>query len=310
VLDRAAVSYYVAPPELRPFGEVHIGQLDGTATTALVPGRTVSTPVAMTGPVRGIGLTSAPRSDAAAPMPPVSIVLRDASGAVVARGERRPASAERPGTDPANKGDTGDAWTVPLAAEDVAPGTRLTADITLHGSVPVAVAASLDGRPALTVITPADDGLRLVWTAQTVIYERTRAVERAGWASGALRPDQVVLDAPGPAPDSHGAEVTWVEDGLDAMVLSVRAEGAGYLVLADALQPGWRVTVDGTPATSVPADHAFVAVALEPGQHTVRWHYPVPWTGAGAWITLVTALALLGGLGVEGWRGRGSHVGA
>jgi hypothetical protein len=325
VLDRAAVRYYVAPPELRPFGHVHIGATDGTTTTALVPGRTVSVPVTVAGPVRGIGLTSAPGPDGAAPMPPVSVVLRDASGAVVARGERRPANAEPGPSDPAAEGAIGDAWTVPLVADDVPPGTRLTADITLQDSAPVTVAASADGRPALTVVTPADDGLRLVWAAQTVIYERTRAVERARWASsavvepdpaarvqllasGALRPDQVVLDAPGPTPDGRGAEVRWVEDGLDAMVLSVRADGAGYLVLADALQSGWRVTVDGTAATPVAADHAFVAVALGPGQHTVRWSYPLPWTGAGAWITLVTALALLGGLAIEGWRRRESRV--
>jgi hypothetical protein len=320
VLDRAAVRYYVAPPEIRPFGEVHIGQFDGTTTTALVPGRTISTPLPVTGPVRGIGLTPAPVSDGTAAMPAVSVVLRDAAGAVLARGERRPVGPGRARTDPAAEGGITDDWTVPLAAEDVPPGTRLTADVTLHGTAPVTVATAA-GRPALSVVTPGDDGLRLVAAGETVIYERTRAVDRARWASsavvepdpaarvqlvasGALRPDQVVLDAPGPAADGRGAEITWVEDGLDAMVLSVRAHGTGYLVLADALQSGWRVTVDGSPAPILRADHAFVAVAVPPGQHTVRWTYPLPWTGAGAWITLVTALALLAGLAVEQWRRR------
>ena len=310
MLDRAAVSLYVAPPELRPFGHVHIGQTDDTATTALVPGRTVSTPLEVTGPVRGIGLTPVPALDGSAAMPPVSVVLRDPSGVEVARGSRRPAV-----------GDRGDSWTVPVVAEDVPPGTELTADITMHGAAPVTVAAGAGGGPALTVVTPADDGLRLVYSAETVIYQRTRALPRARWASsavvepdpaaraqlvasGALAAGAVVLDAPGPVPDGGGAEVTWVEDGLDAMVLSVRAQGSGYLVLADALQNGWKVTVDGAPAAMVHADHAFVAVALGPGTHTVRWYCPWPWSGPGAWITAVTAAALVTGLAVERWGAR------
>src|SRR6185503_4398553 len=99
-----------------------------------------------------------------------------------------------------------------------------------------------------------------------------------------------------------GAEVTWVEDGLDEMALSVRARGSGYLVLTDALQDGWRVTVDGAPATLVHADHAFVAVAVGPGDHTVRWSDAWPWADPGVWITLVTGSLLLTGLGIEAWR--------
>jgi hypothetical protein len=195
---------------------------------------------------------------------------------------------------------------VPLAAEHVPAGTRLTAELTLHGPAPVTVAAGAGG-PALTVVAPADDDLRLVYAAETVIYQRTRALDRARWASaavvepdprarvqllaaGSLTPDQVVLDAPGPRPDGGAAEVTWVEDGLDEMVVSVRARGTGYLVLADALQVGWRATVDGEPATVVRADHAFVAVAVGPGTHTVRFYYPWPFAGPGAWITAATLL--------------------
>jgi hypothetical protein len=315
VLDRAAVSHYVVPPEVRPFGQVHLGQGDG-ATVTLRPGRTVSTPVPVAGPVRGLGLIPVSPLDGAAAMPAVSIVLRDASGAEVAHGERHAAIEDRPGYD-----DPEDPWTVAVPAETVARDSRLTAEITVHGSEPVIVAAAGAG-PALTVVTPADDGLRLVYAAETVIYERIRALPRARWAtsavvepdpaarvqlvaSGALRSDQVVLDRPGSVPDGGSADVTWVEDGQDEMTLAVRAEGSGYLVLADAIQDGWRVTVDGSPATPVHADHAFIAVALGPGDHTVRWSYRWPWADPGVWITLVTASVLLTGLGFAAWRLRG-----
>jgi len=275
----------------------------------MTPGRTVSVPLPVAGGVRGVGLT--PVTETAAP---VDVELADPSGAIVAHGGWRPAPA-----GPGAPKWTQD-WVVPVAAENVPAGTRLTARITVGGTAPVTVAASA-GSPALTVVTSTEDGLRLVYAAESVIYERTRVLDRARWASatvvepdasarlqllsgGTLRPDQVVLDAPGPAAEGAPAEVTWVEDGLDEMVLSVRAQGAGYLVLADALQTDWKVTVDGVRMTPVHADHAFVAVPVPRGEHTVRWYYPLPWTGPGAWITAVTVLALLVGLGVEEARRR------
>jgi len=314
VLDRAAVRYYLVPPEVRPFGPVHLEHGDG-ATVILSPGRTVSTPVPVAGPVRGLGLIPVSPLDGAAAMPAVSIVLRDASGAEVARGERHAAVVDRPGFE-----DPEDPWTVAVPAETVARDSRLTAEITVHGSEPVIVAAAGAG-PALTVVTPADDGLRLVYAAETVIYERIRALPRARWASsavvepdpaariqlvasGALRSGQVVLDRPGPVPDGGSADVTWIGDGLDEMTLAVRARGSGYLVLADGIQDGWRVTVDGSAATLAHADHAFVAVALGPGDHTVRWSYAWPWADPGVWITLVTASVLLTGLGFAALRRR------
>jgi hypothetical protein len=118
-------------------------------------------------------------------------------------------------------------------------------------------------------------------------------------ASGAVRPDQVVLSAPGPVADGRPALVTWVDDGLDEMVLRVDAEGTGYLVLADAIQHGWQVTVDGVAAPLVAADHAFVAVALGKGAHIVRFVYPPPWQGTGAGITFATVIVLLLGLAIE-----------
>jgi hypothetical protein len=88
------------------------------------------------------------------------------------------------------------------------------------------------------------------------------------------------------------------------MVLGVTAAGSGYLVLADAIQTGWRVTVDGLAAPLLAADHAFAAVALGPGTHTVRFFYPGPLTGTGAWISGLTAIGLLVAVGSEAAIGR------
>lgn len=341
VLDRAAVRYYVAPPEVAPFGQLQTDPSDGTQID-LAPGVTVSVPVRADGGLRGLGIAPAPAAPAtlapatasplgqaaadvasqkgsptpvAAASPPSSahlqVTIRDSSGRVLATGDRQASS--RVGDQ--LQGDT--PWFVPLAGEDIPAGTDLTAEITALGPTPLRVAGA-NGRPALTTVTSLDDGLRLVYARESVIYERSRALDRAHWASsatvvtdpnqavnllaaGTLGPDTVLLNAPGPATSGLPASVNWATDGLNEMVVSVQAQGAGYLVLADAIQNGWKATVDDVDATIVPADHAFVAVAVPAGTHTIRFFYPEPFSGLGAWATGLTILALLGMLGGEIW---------
>jgi hypothetical protein len=331
VLDRAAVRYYVAPPEVAPFGALVTEANDGTFVD-LLPGVGVTVPVRADAGLRGLGVVPVPepfggsahgtadatiQAEVADQLPAqspstsadLSVTLRDSTGRVVATSRRRASSRE---------GDVltgGSAWLVGLTGEDIPAHTDLTAEITELGSTPLRVSA-VDGRPALATVTSIDDGLRLVYAAESVIYERTRALDRAHWASsatvvgddaqavavldtGAVRPDTVVLAAPGPAANGLPATVGWITDGLDDMALTVTAQGAGYLVLADAIQHGWKATVDGVDAALVSADRAFVAVAVPAGTHTVRLTYPQPFTGMGAGITGLTILALLGALGVE-----------
>jgi hypothetical protein len=53
----------------------------------------------------------------------------------------------------------------------------------------------------------------------------------------------------------------------------VDAPRGGFLVLAEAWFPGWRVEVDGREAPLLRADHLFQGVRLEPGRHQVRFVY-------------------------------------
>jgi hypothetical protein len=305
MLDRAAVSYYVAPPSVAPFGSVTAESETGQALS-LRPGQTVNEPLPVSGPLRGVGFTPVPAGDV--PTAPFGVRVRvlDASGQVVAENERSDANPE-PGV----------AWIVPLAAENVAAHATLTAQITVLSNEPVTV-ASHNGRPAMIAVAAVNDGLRLVYAQETTIYQRTHSLPRAHWASstvvvpdasqridmiatGALKPNQVVLDAPAPTPSGQPATVSWVDDGLDQVVLNVDAKGSGYLVLDDAMQTGWTVTVDGVAAPLLAADHAFVAVNVPAGHHVIRFAYPLPWSGPGPWISGITMLFVIGALLPPRW---------
>jgi hypothetical protein len=159
------------------------------------------------------------------------------------------------------------------------------------------------------VIEPADDGLRLVRTGETSIYERLDAMPRIRWAgtaaaepsgsstiaslrNGESLPD-VLLAEPGPTNEASTASVEVIEDSGDTIRASVQATGPGYLVVADALSGTFHATVDGTPAPLRVADHGAVAVAVESGAHEIELRYQQPYRGAGFAVSAGAALAVV-----------------
>jgi hypothetical protein len=87
--------------------------------------------------------------------------------------------------------------------------------------------------------------------------------------------------------------------GPDRVIIQVKMTQPGYLVLTDTYYPGWRAIVDGRPAEILAADHAFRAVGLEEGEHTVVFEYTPLSFQLGAWISGITALLLTGILAVQ-----------
>ena len=79
----------------------------------------------------------------------------------------------------------------------------------------------------------------------------------------------------------------------DRVRLDVEAERAGYVVLADAFDPGWRATLDGAAVPLLRANVAFRAVAVPPGRHVVEIVYRPRAVTLGLALTLLT-LALVG----------------
>jgi hypothetical protein len=301
VLDRLGTRYFVTAPQNQVLGIPRPAASDGSVAV-LRPGEPVTLPVPDPGPVRAVGLTpTATLADPAAAS--LEVTLRGADGRVVAGNSRL------------GPGRVDQQFLVPVAGEQVDAAEPLTATFTLRAPAPLTVQAAA-GVPAVSTVGGADDGLRVAYAGSAVVYQRLTALPRIRWASdavvqtapgrrldqlatGALGSDQVLLDAPGPQAAGRPARVGVVTDGLDEIVVDVTAEGAGYLVVADALQTGWAAEVDGAPAELLPAEHAVVAVPVPAGGHRVRLHYAAPQHNAGLWISAVAAVAALGLAGHE-----------
>ena len=83
-----------------------------------------------------------------------------------------------------------------------------------------------------------------------------------------------------------------ITNTVSAQRLEAEVEGAqpGLLVIAQSFYPAWEATVDGRPVTLWRANHAFQALEVPSGRHTVRIVYRDSNFKAGAGLSLATLL--------------------
>ncbi len=93
--------------------------------------------------------------------------------------------------------------------------------------------------------------------------------------------------APGGAPAEVGNGPGVVTGGVATM------EGDGWVVVSQAGWRGWRAYVDGRPANVVPANHAFLAVHVPRGRHSLRLAFRPRSFVAGRTVTAGSLLLLL-----------------
>jgi hypothetical protein len=299
-LDRLAVSYFVAPPEVPPFGkEMPLG------VSAFAGGM--------------------PRWSLA--LPPPGGRLRGVVVPVVGetRGEcRLVATAVTPSGEEVGRGNVPVPSGGGMVLVPMVEGRTLTVATEAHLRISgTRCDARLDDGTAPTAIVARDDGLRLVFTRGVLIYERLRALPRIRWAERAVALEDrdarlealarpldaatVVLEQPASVGTGGPAEVRVLRDDGDRVLAQVDARAGGYLVVADALQQGWRVWVDGSPAPLLPADHALVAVHVPDGIHTVEFRYAPRALIPGLLVSSAAILLLLLILAVSGRRRRARH---
>jgi hypothetical protein len=311
-LDRLAARYLVTSALARPFGAY---QPAPRSTQAIRIGRgRVGHATIQGGPLRGVMVTVRPPIGLHSELAYLEVALRDPAGNTLSRGSRR--FYERPPGAPGAplpSFTAGGRYWVPIAGEDLPPGERLDVEVSLRSDATdvVRVDGTLQGHVALGVVRPAPDGLRLEYAdSGATIYRRRDALPRIRWASrarvipsaqsrvaalggGSIPDDTVVLDRNGPAATGRPATIAVREDTGDKIRVEVDADGAGYLVVADALQHGWSAQLDGREVPLVNADHALVALHVPRGSHVIELAATPPGWRAGIVISLSALLLLL-----------------
>jgi hypothetical protein len=135
------------------------------------------------------------------------------------------------------------------------------------------------------IVPDALMGPDVIWQIQGLFQERFNP------ASGVL-----VSESPPPASGIAGmpvpASASFIEDGLNRVVIRAGLPADGYLALLDTYSPDWAVEVDGAPAPLMRANGLFRAVHLVAGTHVVTFTYRPSKLYAGALITGITAVAL------------------
>jgi hypothetical protein len=311
ILDRMSVKYVVTDPSVLvgDFRPLTPGPSTVTATSASPA--TCTLPPA---PTRGVTFELA-QTLYAAGSNGMTINLRVSAGGQTVTSARFLGSGVPAGVP----------ISIASAAEDLPTGQPLTAQIYATGAAgPLVLTAGAKGQASCSQVVATHDNLKVAFAAAgSIVYQRMSSMPRVRWASSSVvipdatgrlvaletnsvPTDQVVLDSTGPAADGKPAKVSVVTDSGQSISADVDASGAGYLVIADALQqPGWSVELDGKQAKLVPADQGLVAVAVPSGVHHVTLRYHAPGQVAGAALTGV-AIVLLFGVGIVQRRRRQS----
>jgi hypothetical protein len=137
-----------------------------------------------------------------------------------------------------------------------------------------------------TIVPDAFIGPTVEWQIQGMFLERFHPSD--GVLVSETPPPPAGFRAPGVP-----ASATFVEDGLNRIVIRAGLPSDGYLALFDTYNPDWKVDVDGAPAPLMRADGLFRAVHLASGRHLVAFTYKPRAMYAGAAISGLTALVLL-----------------
>jgi hypothetical protein len=75
--------------------------------------------------------------------------------------------------------------------------------------------------------------------------------------------------------------------------LEVEASAPSLIVIAQSYHRAWRANLDGTPAPVLRANHAFQALSVPTGRHSVEVVYRDPWFAFGGCISVTTLLGSL-----------------
>ncbi|MCC6548271.1 YfhO family protein [Candidatus Sumerlaeota bacterium] len=94
-----------------------------------------------------------------------------------------------------------------------------------------------------------------------------------------------VRTSPHPPQPAHVVEQT-----ASSLAITTSSAHDGLLYVTDNLTPGWSASIDGAPTRILGANHAFRAVEVPAGGHTVVFRYRVPGLGVGIGLSVAGIL--------------------
>ncbi|HNQ87122.1 MAG TPA: YfhO family protein [Verrucomicrobiota bacterium] len=141
---------------------------------------------------------------------------------------------------------------------------------------------------------PLEGGMPWVTGGQTALFApESEAIEAV--CEPGFQPETTVylpLEAAMDRAESPGrVMVTDVVARPHEVSFEVKAEGAGWVVVAQTWHPGWKARVDGSPSRVWKANGAFQAVAVPRGVHKVELRYREDAFLAGCAISLLSLMA-------------------
>ncbi|GAA4421494.1 hypothetical protein GCM10023169_14430 [Georgenia halophila] len=309
VLDRLSVRYAVADTNLAPPGEIVGGgeQVPGAVELGETPvERVLQDPSGLRGVVLDLVGRGETPEDAR-----IVVETLDDEGHLLADSERRLRSS-----------DQGRVF-VPVTSVDLPMTGPVTVRVRLEGATVQAVPGS-SGGPWVGALVAPEEPVRIVHTRDAVIYERPSALPRFRWADSAVTctettecaammgavPDSTALLEPADAATvefgGEPARLVVESDRADYRRVVVDADGAGLLVVADALQDGWVARVDGQDVPLVMADSAMMGIPVPAGEHVVELGYEPVGGGTLPWLAGLTMLGLVASAIVPALRRRGT----
>ena len=145
------------------------------------------------------------------------------------------------------------------------------------------------------------------------IVEKSRFVTSARESLAAVLSDgfdpraEVVLETPastlrpanGTVSSAAAGSADIVDDRPGLVEARVDAPHGGYLLFSESYYPGWQAESQEQEVALVPADHAIMAVHLEPGSYSIRLRFTTPWLLPSMILACVGAAAIA----ALAWRG-------
>ncbi|MGI5836624.1 MAG: hypothetical protein ACOX87_09070 [Chloroflexota bacterium] len=141
---------------------------------------------------------------------------------------------------------------------------------------------------------------RAIVVPESIVMTSERQVLETMMAGDVDLRQRVILETTPPSLENpqltaQGSSVDIVDYGDDRVVIDVRTDGSGFLVLMDFLLPGWTATVDGREEEILAGNFAGRAVPIRSaGDHRVEFSYEAPRLREGLLISLLSAGILLG----------------